>query len=965
MPLDPEVNRILAASGLFGGEPPAPETDEETVETDTTPPLRVAPIEPKQMGAYMSALRENMRNENIIRAVGQGEALESAIEDEGNSVFETLTTPIFDALQVGQFAVAGGARELQKSGKAWDAFKAAAAEVTNALPGFDEDDAFRITGKRPTRASFSDVLKESGIELFDPDKGGKWYAAGAGLVLDIVLDPLTYAGGIGVMKRVPGVIPFLESAKTAIGGTRAGAGLGRRFVTDFAVNQAAREGVITKEAASTFLKGKTQYYDDVQNGKVDVRDVALQLAAGMTTGERRLMGLFLDQPDRLKGVLRQMAETPEQYATLEKKMTAFSKEFERMATDEVGAGVLSPSVVRANYAAGRLPQTEKSADALRQLMDKMGYEESRRAAEVAGGAGGLETLPGFSKAKSFQSLEERIAAGVPTEMDIALLTAKRGFESVRAIATRRFADSVLSDKNIARRIDDVTEFLDGKGDIAEPFLASLKEKGYGVWRPVPAAGTERTAYVLPKVFIDELNYMDKVFTGESEARKLFNHYRDAMSLWKGYAVLSPGFHARNMMGNLFNASLGGLRNPKTYVEAWRLQRGLDLDKKIGDKTGKEILDIFKARGLKGSGVFAKDIPESVERELMGALSSNKAGRAAAARIGNDALAKAAVETAPARDAMALWRKTFGADSYALRANRWLGGKIEDNAKLALFVNQIKKGASVDDAVAHTKRYLFDYGNLSEFERDVMKSALPFYSWARFNIPLQFQSIFEKPGLYAAMTGKPIQAVESLSEDFKDAPTPDYFQEIHAVRLPVEAARGLNWAKNNVNAAIGRPTEEGVQPTFLNPNFPFQSLNHANFEQVMADMSPMLKFLPEQLGGGTGGRGYSLFLDRPIERVEGEKAEIPTLPDVDVPFLGNLQRRRVEEVVRSFLPTVGKIQRGREAAGRGQLAEQLSTEMIGVKLIGVDVERVKRAKTYKRRETLRKLKDKLREEGIQL
>jgi len=165
----------------------------------------------------------------------------------------------------------------------------------------------------------------------------------------------------------------------------------------------------------------------------------------------------------------------------------------------------------------------------------------------------------------------------------------------------------------------------------------------------------------------------------------------------------------------------------------------------------------------------------------------------------------------------------------------------------------------------------------------------------------------------------------------------------------------------VNTAIGRPTSEGIQPLYVNPNVPFQDLNRANWKDIIGGMTPFAKMFIEGAAGGD--RGWSLFMDRPVEMFPGEQAETATLPDVDVPGIGNLQRERVEETVRAFLPPVGKVQRLRERAKRGQLAEQLATEVGGVKLIGVDVDRVQRAKTFERREAIRALRERLKAKGL--
>ena len=297
----------------------------------------------------------------------------------------------------------------------------------------------------------------------------------------------------------------------------------------------------------------------------------------------------------------------------------------------------------------------------------------------------------------------------------------------------------------------------------------------------------------------------------------------------------------------------------------------------------------------------------------------------------------------------------------LQANRWFGSLVEDNAKLAHFINRVKKGDSFENAAQHTKRYMFDYGELTDRERNMMKAVIPFYTWMRKNIPLQFQSVLEQPARYGRMTAKPIQAIEQLSEDWESIETPDYFSEISAVRLPKEAALALQTLNKSIDDVFSEngvgldQAEQGIQPVYLNPNFPFQDLNRLNYKDLLASMSPFIKTMTEQVSGS---RGFSIFLDREIERFPGEPSEVSILPGVE-----KRGRKRTEELFRTALPPFGKVQRLREKAAKGQAASQLLSEFVGIKPIQIDVERVKRGKIYNWREKLRNLKLKYRELGV--
>ena len=50
----------------------------------------------------------------------------------------------------------------------------------------------------------------------------------------------------------------------------------------------------------------------------------------------------------------------------------------------------------------------------------------------------------------------------------------------------------------------------------------------------------------------------------------------------------------------------------------------------------------------------------------------------------------------------------------------------------------------DVAAQEVKKSLFDYSDVSRFERDVLKRFMPFYTWTRKNIPAQLASLVKNP-----------------------------------------------------------------------------------------------------------------------------------------------------------------------------------------------------------------------------
>lgn len=71
--------------------------------------------------------------------------------------------------------------------------------------------------------------------------------------------------------------------------------------------------------------------------------------------------------------------------------------------------------------------------------------------------------------------------------------------------------------------------------------------------------------------------------------------------------------------------------------------------------------------------------------------------------------------------------------------------VEEPARLALFMDQLKQGKTLEQAAIRVKNVLFDYAELTKTEKNIRDYGLvPFYTWMRKNIPLQIESAARHP-----------------------------------------------------------------------------------------------------------------------------------------------------------------------------------------------------------------------------
>lgn len=267
---------------------------------------------------------------------------------------------------------------------------------------------------------------------------------------------------------------------------------------------------------------------------------------------------------------------------------------------------------------------------------------------------------------------------------------------------------------------------------------------------------ELSGWALPERIAKDI---DETFSPASGLGKLVDKFNAA---WKPTATsVNPSFHVMNIVGNLYNTWLGGMKDPRRFIQAVR---------GVTDPSEKAILE---ASGVLARGQFGADV--------VGRTFDNPEGL------------KALKIIEP-------FRKT--------------GEIFENNARSAFFLDQRAKAikSGMDEVSANrvalqkVNEYLFDYlTGLTPFETNVMRRVFPFYTWARFNIPLQLKSIITQPGKVAAVAK--IQRMfnqEGFLEGDQEGitfPTPFQDNQGRPVRfkpnLPIQDIFSLNPAKKMI------------------------------------------------------------------------------------------------------------------------------------------------------------------------
>lgn len=291
-----------------------------------------------------------------------------------------------------------------------------------------------------------------------------------------------------------------------------------------------------------------------------------------------------------------------------------------------------------------------------------------------------------------------------------------------------------------------------------------------------------------------------------------NLWDQATNLFKGGVTLPfPAFHMRNLV-----SSLGWQQTVLTGSARAALDGNVMMDHlaKGGVIKGISGWDIFKgwnktdaeltrhvaqemfARGVSGSGHVADVLGHSATDSIIQRLP----GLQPAGFV--DSLKSAGKKLIPdSGESLKPWamRGIGGrpeSQFFLARAGEEVARTIESTARGGGFLALLKQGYNFDIASDMVKAAHFDPAGMTKFESEFMRRLVPFYSFARRNIPYQLKQLLENPG---GLTG---QATRLLSKQGESGFTPEQVGQGAAVPLGAEQGGVQRYL-----SGLGLPFEE--------------------------------------------------------------------------------------------------------------------------------------------------------------
>ena len=479
---------------------------------------------------------------------------------------------------------------------------------------------------------------------------------------------------------------------------------------------------------------------DAVEKEVSQKTEKLQKALDVLLSDK--IDLYTGDLQDLIGTLKQnVSRTPKLIGSVSDLVEPTAKEL-----DDIVNSIVWPKRDEMNLLIGDLEELVKTSQGKEFLKPPLGFSNSKNARIKWLSDEMLKTQNSIadklSKIESFDFIDGKgkLYKQLPTtveeinkyfgkeffEANPAVAYATRGLSSVKAVTAKEFLDDV-AEKFFVNAEDAPVNFIES----SNPILKGLKAE--------------------PEI----VNAIDKYITGiqPSEMKSLTQAFDKVQNIWKAQALLGGSYHTRNMISNFWNSFLAGVKSPQSYMDAMSVQLNKNMDEVLlltdaGETlTKNQVKKLATDNGVIGGGLYGADIAQTIKDEVS---------------MGN---------FNPLSQKFILYKK-----------NRAIGETIENNARLAHFIDRLKKGYSASDAAKSVKKYLFDYDDLTDIEKKYFKRLAPFYTWSRKNLPVQIENLIVQPEKFAFIA-KTINEIESnIAPPATEKYMSDYIKDNIPVRI---------------------------------------------------------------------------------------------------------------------------------------------------------------------------------------
>lgn len=307
-------------------------------------------------------------------------------------------------------------------------------------------------------------------------------------------------------------------------------------------------------------------------------------------------------------------------------------------------------------------------------------------------------------------LRQTIAEQRAERARIPVERAKRVFEDRARIYADRSDDVAAAQATAERTLKTPGQRASAKE------IAEFKKQG---WQQLQYDYDSVVAVVDPQV----REYVDNAFrkaweitTDQGSFAGVKQFVNSATSRWKGLALISVGYHMRNLQSDLMMAWIAGAKDPRSIVQAVQMIRG---------RSGSLVIN--------GQRMTYADIVREAAQN----------GTIRAGEVASDAGKIAQEAERRGRTGIVGKPRVPGEGSLAQGSYRF-GRFREDSTRLMLYVERRKAGDTAEEAAEVVRNYLFDYGDTSRFVASTRRFLLPFITWSAKALPRMVKQAVETP-----------------------------------------------------------------------------------------------------------------------------------------------------------------------------------------------------------------------------
>jgi len=315
-------------------------------------------------------------------------------------------------------------------------------------------------------------------------------------------------------------------------------------------------------------------------------------------------------------------------------------------------------------------------------------------------------------------------------------------------------------------------------------------------------------------------------------------------IWKPTVTgMNPIHHIRNFTGAQWQNFLDiGFKvlDPRIQKAAAKIVSGAKGEIELGGKkyTFDEIRDAVQKHNVETT--FLKTDTTSLEEALR-----DKAGHEI------DYMKKSKLAKVAEKNPLSLWAK----------AGIHVGNQIERQVRLVNFLAHLDNGADFKQAAQQAIKYHFDYTELTPAEKQLLRRAMPFYTWKRKNVPLQIESFLNDPRKYTAVYKLLNNMAAADDKDLSNLP---------------------DWLMAQLPIPLPGKTEDN-RDRYIGLSLPYTDILDMGPETFWNSLSPLAK-VPLELY-----TNQSLLTGAPIERY----------PDEQTTLMGIEMNKRLAHALQQF------------------------------------------------------------------